>query len=199
LAGRRPLRVVDSHDLGGLVCAGVMSTACQVGRRLMRSGWIWNSWPRRREPRPLGPESNRPSSVCSVETQTGLVPATWAISSADSGTFWRCAIRVCTLARTCSRSAPSPAPLRSASSCVPRIRLMPAERARPKSRLTCPAASGELVDHHDRGDRGALHPRDERDEVHDDRPGEHRAQQEAAVCVQAEVDDRGGRERAALV
>jgi hypothetical protein len=53
----------------------------------------------------------------------------------------------------------------------------------------------ELVDHHDRGDRRALHPCDERDEVDDDRPGEHRAQQQPAACIKAEVDDRGGRDR----
>ncbi len=72
---------------------------------------------------------------------------------------------------------------------------MPAERAAEQAVDLARGQGCELVDHHDRGDRRALHPCDERDEVNDDRSGEHRAQQQPAVCVQAEVDDREGRDR----
>ena len=62
-----------------------------------------------------------------------LPPAIAATSSAESGTFWRCAIRAETFARTCSRS-PRRTLARSASSWVHRTRLIPAERARANSR-----------------------------------------------------------------
>ena len=84
----------------------------------------------------------KPSAVCSVVIQAGLVPAIAAISSADSGTFWRWAITAETFPSTCSRR-PSPVAFRSASSWAPRIRLMPAERERPNSRATSCAATAE--------------------------------------------------------
>jgi hypothetical protein len=70
-----PLGWLTWMIIGAWLAPGVITTAQPVVRRLMRSGWIWNSWPRQREPRPLGPASKRPSSVCSVLTHTGLVPA----------------------------------------------------------------------------------------------------------------------------
>ena len=43
-------------------------------------------------PLPLGLDPTRRPSVCCVVTHAALVPAVEAISSADSGTFWRWAI-----------------------------------------------------------------------------------------------------------
>ena len=93
---------------------------------------------------------------------------------------------------TCSSSRSRPGRRRSASSCVPSSRLMPAERARPNSRTTCSARhGGELVDHHQRRHRLGL----QRGDGASCRSctiaaAEHLREQRPAVGLEAEVDDR---------
>lgn len=103
---------------------------------------------------------------------------------------WRRAIRMVTLPRTWSLRFGCSGRVRSASSCVPSSRLIPAERPRPNSRAMPSAATAENSSTRTTVESGwCWWCAATGQQVLDDRRGDHRREQRSAVGVQAEVHD----------